>query len=60
VSRLLSRDGRWRVDVIRLSNTGNRRDGQRYRIARDGYFIAEVRTLDEVGSHVDLAELEEA
>jgi hypothetical protein len=56
--RFTSRDGRWRVDLIRLRLTSDNRDGERFRVAHDGYFIAEVATLDELAQHVDLAELE--
>jgi hypothetical protein len=55
-----SRDGRWRVDIIELSNTADHRDGQRFRIAHDGYYLAECRTVGELAEYVDLAELEEA
>ncbi|MGH3401026.1 MAG: hypothetical protein ACRDRJ_00660 [Streptosporangiaceae bacterium] len=58
--RWKSRDGRWRVDLIRLSGTADHRDGDRFRIARDGYFLAEARTVEELSRHVDPAELEEA
>jgi hypothetical protein len=58
--RFLSRDRRWRVDIIRLSCTADHRDGERFRIARDGYFVAEARTVEELSRHVDPAELEEA
>lgn len=58
--RWRSRDGRWRVDIIELAGSADHRDGERFRISRDGYFIAEVRTVDELREHVDLACLEEA
>lgn len=58
--RWLSRDGRWRVDLIRLSHTADNRDGERFRVARDGYFQTECRTVAELAEYVDLAELEEA
>jgi hypothetical protein len=58
--RWLSRDKRWRVDLIRLSCTADNRDGERFRIACDGYFLAECRTVGELAAFVDLAELEEA
>jgi hypothetical protein len=47
------------VDVIRLTLTGNHRDGERLRVARWGFFVAELRTVEELASFVDLAELEE-
>jgi hypothetical protein len=58
--RWQSRDGRWRVDLIRLSHTADHRDGERFRLARDGYFQAECRTVAELAEFVDPAELEEA
>ena len=58
--RLKSRDGRWRVDLIRLTATSDHRDGAWLRVHRDGFFVAELRTIAELAAHVDLAELEEA
>jgi hypothetical protein len=52
-------DGEWVVDVIRLSLTGDHRDGERFRVTRHGFFVAEVKTIDELRQHVDPAELEE-
>ena len=61
VVRLRSPDGRWTIDVIRLSLTSDHRDGEWLRVSCDGYFIAECRTLDDVRRHVDLGDfLEEA
>jgi hypothetical protein len=57
--RFISRDGRWRVDVIRLSMTGTHRDGERFLICCDGYYIAEAASIAELSQHVDLADLEE-
>lgn len=57
--RWRTRDGRWRVDLIKLSKTGDHRDGERFRVSCDSYFIAEARTVAELSQHVDLAELEE-
>ena len=58
--KLRSKDGHWRVDLIRLSDTGTNRDGEWIRITRRGYFVAEVRTVEELARYVDPAELEEA
>lgn len=55
-----SRDGRWRVDLIKLTCTADNRDGERFRVACDGYFLTECRTVAELAKYVDLAELEEA
>ena len=57
--RVGSRDGEWTIDVINLTLTGTHRDGQRLRVARWGWFIAELRTVEELANMVDLAELEE-
>lgn len=35
--RFLSRDGRWRVDLIRLTATSDQRDGERLRVHRGGF-----------------------
>ena len=58
--RLVSRDGRWRVELIRLIATSDHRDGEWLRIRCDGYFVAEQRTITELAALVDLAELEQA
>jgi hypothetical protein len=58
--RLTSGDGRWRVDLIRLTATSDHRDGEWLRVQRDGIFVAEVRTLAELAAHVDVADLREA
>jgi hypothetical protein len=58
--RLRSRDGRWKVDLIRLTATSDHRDGEWLRVHHDSYFVAEVRTVAELAAHIDLAELEEA
>jgi AP2 domain len=57
--RCRSRDGEWTVDVIRLSCTGNHRDGERLRVSRFGFFEAELAAVEDLASLVDLAELEE-
>jgi hypothetical protein len=56
----VSGDGRWRVDLIRLTATSDHRDGEWLRIHCDGYFVAELRTITELAVLVDLAELEQA
>jgi hypothetical protein len=57
--RFRSRDGRWIVELIRLSGTGGNRDGERFRVLHDGFFVAEARGVDELSRYVDLADLEE-
>jgi hypothetical protein len=47
------------VDPIPLIATGDHRDGDWLRIHCDGYFIAELRTITELASLVDLTELQE-
>jgi hypothetical protein len=60
VIRFRSIDGEWVVDVIRLSLTGDHRDGECFRVSRHGFFVAEVKAIDELRQHIDPAELEEA
>jgi hypothetical protein len=58
--RCRSSDGEWVIDVISLTATGTHRDGDWLRIKRWGCHIADVRSVDELREHIDLAELEEA
>jgi hypothetical protein len=58
--RFRSADGQWVVDVINLSLTGNHRDGELLRVARWGWFVAELRSIAQLSKLVDLADLEEA
>jgi hypothetical protein len=58
-TRFRSRDGQWVVDLIRLSGTGDNRDGERFRVLQYGFFVAEARDLNELSRYVDLAELED-
>jgi hypothetical protein len=58
--RFRSADGQWTIDAIRLSLTGTGRDGEQLRISHLGFFIAEVRSVDELRRYVELAELHEA
>jgi hypothetical protein len=57
--RFRSRDGRWVVELIRLSGTSDNRDGERFRILHDGFFVAEARDLMELSRYVDLADLQD-
>jgi hypothetical protein len=58
--RCVSRDGTVVVETIRLSGTGPRRDGERLRVKRGGYHLADVRTVEELtGLGTDLADLSE-
>lgn len=58
--RYVSRDRRWRVDIIRLNCTSDNRDGEWLRVHRDGMFHSEVRTIAELGDVLDVADPEEA
>jgi hypothetical protein len=58
-TRFRSRDGQWVVDLIRLSGTGDNRDGERFRVLQHGFFVAEARDLIELSRYVDLSELED-
>lgn len=57
--RFISGDRRTVVELINLSLTGTGRDGRWFRVTRDGFFIAEVRTCAELGRLVNLADLSE-
>jgi hypothetical protein len=52
--------GGWRIEIVELSGTPNRRDGQWYRIRQHGFWTADVRSIAEIERYVPLAELEEA
>jgi hypothetical protein len=54
---VVAQGGRTVVDTIRLSLTGHGRDGHWFRIARVGFFHAEVRTCAELRRFVNLADL---
>ena len=56
--RLTSADGEWVIEVIRLSLTGDNRDGEWFRVTRHGFFFAEARSLAELRRHVNLDDFE--
>jgi hypothetical protein len=58
--RWRTRDGRYTVEVVRLSLTGRHRDGDWIRVEEHGCHVADVRTVDELAEFIDLADLDEA
>lgn len=53
-------DGRYTVEVVRLSLTGRHRDGDWFRVKEYGCHVADVRTLEELARFIDLADLDES
>jgi hypothetical protein len=47
-NRWVTSDGEWVVDVIRLSVTGNNRDGTWLRVRQHGFFAGEVRRWEDL------------
>lgn len=58
--RWRTRDGRYTVEVVRLSLTGRHRDGDWIRVEQYGCHVVDVRTVDELAEFIDLADLDEA
>jgi hypothetical protein len=58
--RVRSPDGEWVIDVINLTLTCNHHDGEWFRVARWGWHIADLRTVEQLAQLLDLATLEEA
>jgi hypothetical protein len=56
--RVRSADGEWVIDVIRLSLTGTGRDGEWLRVSWWGWFVAELRSVAELATVVDLAQFD--
>jgi hypothetical protein len=50
--------GGWTVEVVQLTSTPDRHDGQWLRVKQYGIWTADVRTVGELAHFVDLAELE--
>jgi hypothetical protein len=48
----------WTVEVVRLSGTPDKHDGEWLRVAYRGWHVADVRSVAEVERWVSLAELE--
>jgi hypothetical protein len=55
--RWRTQDGSWSVEVVTLSDTPDHHDGQWIRIRRWGYYIADVRSPDDLAQYVALGEL---
>jgi hypothetical protein len=58
--RWRTRDGRYTVELVRLSMTSHDRDGQWIRLREHGFHVADVRAVDELAELIDLADLDEA
>lgn len=58
--RYVNSDGRTVVDLIRLTLTGTNKDGEWFRVSRDGWLVGRVRTREQLARLVDLADLREA
>jgi len=50
--------GGWSVEVIRLSGTPDRHDGEWIRVRQHGCWVADVRSVREIERWIRLAELE--
>lgn len=57
--RYRTADG-WSVEVVRLTGTPDRHDGEWFRLRYLGYHVHDVRSIAELARYVPLAELEEA
>jgi hypothetical protein len=58
--RWVSGDGHWAVVLVRLTATGNGRDGDWLRVTHRGFFAGEARGWDEVARlGVDIGDLRE-
>jgi len=49
----------WAVEVIRLTGTPDRHDGEWLRVRYYGWFVADVRAVEHLAEYFDLAELAE-
>jgi hypothetical protein len=52
-------DGCWSVEVVRLTGTPNKHDGEWLRVRQHGFFVADLRTVEALEDCVSLAELED-
>lgn len=50
--------GGWTVELVRVSGTPDKRDGEFLRVRQYGYFTADVRSVAELEQWFPLAELE--
>jgi hypothetical protein len=57
--RYHTRDG-WSVEVVRLTCTPDRHDGEWLRIRYLGYYVHDARSVMELESYIPLSELEDA
>jgi hypothetical protein len=56
----MSSDGKWVVTIVRLSATGNGRDGEWLRVSHRGFFVGEARDWNGVARlGVDTGDLRE-
>lgn len=56
-ARYRTADG-WAVETVRLTMTPDHHDGEWIRLRRFGYWIADVRAVEDLARYVSLAELE--
>jgi hypothetical protein len=53
-------DGCWSIEIVRLTGTPNKRDGEWIRIRQYGFYVTDLRSVAELERYVALAELEDA
>lgn len=53
-------DGCWSVEIVRLTETPNKRDGEWIRLRQYGFYVADLRSVAELERYVALAELQDA
>ena len=58
-ARYRTADG-WSVEVVRLSGTPDKHDGEWIRVRQFGWFVADVRSIACLERYVALAELQDA
>jgi hypothetical protein len=58
-ARYRTADG-WSVEVVRLSGTPDRHDGESFRVSHHGFWVGYARSLAELEKWVDVTDLEEA
>jgi hypothetical protein len=54
-----TRDGRYTVEMVRLTLTGRHEDGDWIRLNEWGYHVVDVRAPEDLAAYVDLVDLEE-
>jgi len=50
----------WSVEVVNLTCTPNKHDGEWIRVRHFGWYVADLRSVEALESYVALTELEEA